>query len=543
MALVHAASNMLTYALDAHQRGWSIIPLRGGDDPATGKRPLGRWQQYTRQCADQTQLLDWFSGERTAYGVICGGVSGLIVIDFDDCQAQAEFARRFPHLLKTHIVRSGVRGTLHIYLSVDYSVASCRLRGGDLKAEGGYVVGAGSRIAGQTWELVSDLPPRQIGRQELDDVLHVFTLKPCRTSQRHLISSVAHSPNDFIANYQRLALQLGSRNEALFRTGCAMRDAGFDLAATIGALVHPHAQHPAIQNHHAETERQRKAEAMRTLQSVFSRSARSPQHQNPAKRADASYVPNALREKLLRLPDGVAFLRVYEGLMLVGKQVGDTIRERQACELLRPHGVGRPAIRAALQFRGPAATSTDKAESDKPALQIKTCGFVPATKPDKNTRGRPAQHHIIPTIEALCATSGVEDKGADPITLPDIQSPAVYRAALHRELIRRRPGIYSQAWLGRRLHVTPRTIQRYNQHEGIQSRQTFETIRITWSNLNQIPASKLYKRAGLDAQPYFLQDGSGRRYPPQKGIAQKLLCRKQDVWLTRRSLCHYVLAR
>jgi len=42
MAVFRSASNTLTHALNAHQRGWSVIPLRGGDEATSGKRPAGK---------------------------------------------------------------------------------------------------------------------------------------------------------------------------------------------------------------------------------------------------------------------------------------------------------------------------------------------------------------------------------------------------------------------------------------------------------------------------------------------------------------------
>src|SRR5690606_28350388 len=113
------------------------------------------------------------------------------------------------------------------------------------------------------------------------------------------------------------------------------------------------------------------------------------------------------------------------------------------------------------------------------------CVFVQTTKGDK-TPGRPAQQYIIPSIDRLCQLFVVESKGADPITLKDIQSAKSYRSALNRELIRRRSGKYSQKWLGDRIGVTPRTIQRYIERERIQLRQILHETPIDWNNVECI---------------------------------------------------------
>jgi hypothetical protein len=170
--------------------------------------------------------------------------------------------------------------------------------------------------------------------------------------------------------------------------------------------------------------------------------------------------------------------------------------------------------------------------------QTKTCVFVQTTKGDKSI-GRPARHYIIPDVATLCQMKNIENISADPITLADIQSSTTYRAALNRELIKRRPDKYSQDWLGNRLNISKRTVQRYLERENIQSRQLLEEIRINWHNINQIPTAHIAKHAGIDIQPYFLQDEQGKRYPPKLEIARKLLKQKHSVWLMRRSVNMY----
>jgi hypothetical protein len=234
-------------------------------------------------------------------------------------------------------------------------------------------------------------------------------------------------------------------------------------------------------------------------------------------------------------------LRVYEGLLLTGKSARDTVTECEVLECLSEHGVGRPSVRKALNFAiSPSPRTPSHAVADISILDMptKTCVFVQATGGDK-TLGRPAHRYTIPEIAYLCKLLNIENIGSDPITLEDIQSPAFYRAALNRELIKRRPGKYSQNWLGDRLNMSERTVQRYLKRENIHSRQLLEEIRIDWNNLNQIPTAYSAKRAGFDMQPYFLQNEQGKRYPPKPEIAKKLLKQKHSVWLMKRSINMY----
>src|SRR5690606_32822628 len=116
-------------------------------------------------------------------------------------------------------------------------------------------------------------------------------------------------------------------------------------------------------------------------------------------------------------------------------------------------GIGRPSVRKALKFTitpFPGTHPHAKADLAVAECHTNTCVFVQTTKGDK-TLGRPAQQYFIPSVEGLCESFGIESKGADPITMNDIQSAKSYRSALNRELIRRRSGKYSQAWLGHRI--------------------------------------------------------------------------------------------
>jgi len=172
-------NTVLSYALDAHQCACSVIPLKGGRNQVTGKQPRIPWQAYQIQRASSDQIEQWFSSGTSAYGIVCGHVSRLIVIDFDEPDAQAKFIQKFPHLTDTYIVKSGGRGTLHLYFEVDFPVRTTKIRGGDLKAEGSYIVGAGSTIAGGTWEIFRDVPLKSITQQELDKVM---SFRNCQTT-------------------------------------------------------------------------------------------------------------------------------------------------------------------------------------------------------------------------------------------------------------------------------------------------------------------------------------------------------------------------
>jgi hypothetical protein len=532
-------NTVLSYALDARECGCSIIPLKGGRNQVTGKQPRIAWQIYQTQHASSDQIEQWFRGGTSAYGIVCGKISRLIVIDFDDPDAQATFIQKFPQLMDTYIVKSGGRGTLHLYYEVDFPVQTTKIRGGDLKAEGSYIVGAGSQIAGGKWEVFNDVLLKRISQKELDDVMSVFGItRPPSIPQAVAEESTANvSPGYFKSLYNSFVQQFSSRNEALFRVGCMMRDEGYDIDTVNAIISQSHIQHSPKTRHKSESTFQRQKETTLTLRSVFKRPAR-PKSKSIAKRSQASYVPNHLREAILKHKHGTAFLRVYEGLKLVGKSAGERVTEHDIKALLAPHGIGRRSIRNALTF---TLTDTDKHTLNDRAMGSKmpqgltnNCVFVPTTKRDKSPNHRPSQAYIIPTIRRLLNLFNIKSKGADPITLDDIQSVKMYRSALNQELIRRRAGKYSQVWLAERLSICIRTLQRYIRLAGIQCQQILYAAEITPDNIHQMPPKSLARRAGITIQHCFLQDVTGKRYPPIAAIARKLL--KQGIpvqWMRR----------
>jgi len=531
-------NTVLSNALNARECGCSVIPLKGGRNRVTGKQPRISWQVFQKQFASTGQIEEWFRGGTSAYGIVCGQVSRLIVIDFDERDAQMKFMQKFPHLMDTYIVKSGGRGTLHFYFEADFPVKTTKIRGGDLKAEGSYVVGAGSQIEGGRWEVFNDVQLKRISQQDLDNVMSVFGItRPVGPQPSIETIPKTDSLNYFTSIYASFVQQFQSRNEALFRVGCMMRDESYDFDTVKAVLSQAHVQHPPVNRHKPETTFQRHRETHLTLRSVFKRPAR-PKSNRTGVKAHASYVPNHLREVILKHKHGTAFLRVYEGLKLVGNEAGGRVTERDIHTLLAPHGIGRHSIRHALTFTSDPDIHTDTLAgamgSKMPKGVTNTCVFVPATKSNKSRAHRPPQEYVIPTIGRLLDLFKIKSKGADPITLDDIESVKTYRSALNRELIRRRAGKYSQAWLAKRLSVCVRTLQRYIKLDGIQSQQILYTTDITPDNIHQIPPKSLARRAGITIQYCFLQDATGKRYPPIQAIARKLLRQGITVqWMRR----------
>jgi hypothetical protein len=145
-----------------------MIPLRT-------KAARQGWKQFQTCRPTPAQLQRWFKNSTYgAYGILCGQISNLMVLDFDELESYERFITRFPHLAETYRVLSGNRGLPHLYFRVSFPVQSRSFPGGDLRGEGTYVVGAGSVIEGKTWVADNVNSPYELSEAEYQAILAYF---------------------------------------------------------------------------------------------------------------------------------------------------------------------------------------------------------------------------------------------------------------------------------------------------------------------------------------------------------------------------------
>ncbi|MGQ9887292.1 MAG: bifunctional DNA primase/polymerase [Aggregatilineales bacterium] len=536
--------------------GWSVIPLWGDAVPSRAKTPAVAWFQYQRAAADADTVHKWFLEDGfQAIGVVCGAVSGLVVLDFDDPALAETFARLYPDLANTLTVRSGGRGLPHYYFDLPQDVTARTLHapGVDLLADGAYVVAPPTNVAGSAWEIVHDAPLRRLTARDAQRIAAFVAARQLGDSAQAVapptdllfvdVSSGELSPDAMRCWYRRLAREQG-RNCALFRVACFLRDSGWTQAETTAVLLDAHVVEPPARPHALETLQQRQREGRATIASAYRRPARprvvAQRPANPDR-----LLPNSVRERLLQLGHAAA-ARVLEGLRAAGILAGQIFTEREATFLLRAAGIGRRAVLAALRTLLPSGEPLiPSLESRRRGRRInkrqKKCFFVRDAKRVKiscsQKRGRPATHFVMPDNGALYRALGVRPSGAEPLPAESLTSPRRYRAALHRALIARRPGRYSRRWLSARLGVSVWTSRRYDRIAGVVATPTYAEQPIYWGNLALVPP---------EADPNgpngtFLVDITGKRYPPLQAIAMRLLARGQRVSLMRQDWNFYTV--
>jgi hypothetical protein len=124
---------MLDVAKEYLDKGYSIIPL-------SGKRPaIDSWVEYQSKKPSKEQITKWFS-EPKNIGIICGAISGIVVIDIDPRNggSVSEYLRKYP---TDHFVHTGSGGAHLYYKHPGGKVPNIHPAPGiDIKGDGGYVV-------------------------------------------------------------------------------------------------------------------------------------------------------------------------------------------------------------------------------------------------------------------------------------------------------------------------------------------------------------------------------------------------------------------
>jgi len=163
-----AGPGLLSSALAAAGLGWHVFPCAPGS-----KRPAltGNWQD--RATTDRERISSWWARHAYNIGIACGP-SGLVVIDLDIARPPASTTSgtvSLERLCRAHGQRypAGTytvdtpSGGCHLYFTAPATpVRNSTGRVGpliDIRADGGYVIGAGSRIGDRAYAARGDFLP------------------------------------------------------------------------------------------------------------------------------------------------------------------------------------------------------------------------------------------------------------------------------------------------------------------------------------------------------------------------------------------------
>ena len=133
---------MLTAARGFSEKRFSVIPLRPGD-----KRPRLPWAEYQGRRPTAQEIEAWWREEPTSgVAIVCGRVSGLIVLDIDPRNGGAD-SLGGRYLPRGPVVLTGGGGRHFYYAHPGGTVPKIphALPGVDVQAEASYVVAPPSK--------------------------------------------------------------------------------------------------------------------------------------------------------------------------------------------------------------------------------------------------------------------------------------------------------------------------------------------------------------------------------------------------------------
>jgi hypothetical protein len=157
--------NLLDVALNCIRRGWYVFPCVPKDKrPLAGLAPRG----FLDAVNDEATVRRWWTAKPDANVGIATGASGLVVVDVDHGLADATQAEGWLCAVSPmfpYAVRTGRRPEfgLQLYFNADglrnsagWDYQGCS---GDIRADGGYVLAAGSiHPSGESYALFVDAP-------------------------------------------------------------------------------------------------------------------------------------------------------------------------------------------------------------------------------------------------------------------------------------------------------------------------------------------------------------------------------------------------
>ena len=261
-------------------RGWSVIPVRADKRPA-----IPGWKEFQSTRPSVAQVREWARKLKPrAWAVVCGVISGLVVLDFDG-RTGSETLKRLG--LSPH-VKTG-SGGYHVYIEhPGFKVATINGRskeqlsrlfpGLDIRADGGYAVFTGSNSAGP-YEWLR--PPDPYPFESLRADLREFLTKGHQESDWPNGIAKSPKPSNGSAVSERLLRQAlervatHGRNNGGFALAVQLRDDGYSEIEAEQIMLEYAARAPSI-NVKGQPEPYSPAEARASLRQAYSRPPREP---------------------------------------------------------------------------------------------------------------------------------------------------------------------------------------------------------------------------------------------------------------------------
>ena len=120
-----------------HSLGFSLLPLHGN------KRPAVKWKRLQSQRCSEEELFLWFVEYRWRPGIVTGEVSGIVVVDCDDCSGSDSHNFIISQPSRSIVRQDTPRGTHFVFRHPGERIRNATQLHGhkiDIRGDGGYVV-------------------------------------------------------------------------------------------------------------------------------------------------------------------------------------------------------------------------------------------------------------------------------------------------------------------------------------------------------------------------------------------------------------------
>ena len=484
--------------------GYSPIPVQGNNAPSEPKRPAVSWRKFQRRIATDAEIDLLFKEKVTALGIVCGRVSKLLVIDFDDVLRYQRFCRHLPQFAETYTVKTK-RG-FHLYFRTMEKVPSHQFDGGDVKAERSYVVAPPSAIGDFVYRCINKKAKRELLKHDVDQLLNYFHVK----SAGHVLAGSQTREREDVDMgrlYRRLAPRMG-RNNALYRVASIGREANMSKAEVEKQLLRAHGEMPGHRGHKKESLAERWQEGMRTIASAFMR-ASGAQHGKVG-------IANSIREQLLKAQRSTVVARLLDIFVLAGWQVDAYFSLKDAEKLGERFGLNRKSVMQAL-------TGDHSSYDGRHIISRRYVEYLDIEGLKGPRRGRPVELAFqVPSVSRLLSVLNVRRSPSDVMRIEDVSSAKAYRMAVHREYVRRLSPRSSLAVLAARLGLNERTIRRYNRALDVQLTACVGRLKLTREALDWLPKRGWLTRSN-STKGFWLEAHDGRRLPAWRHLGSRLL--------------------
>ncbi|HKZ83131.1 MAG TPA: bifunctional DNA primase/polymerase [Anaerolineae bacterium] len=140
-----------------------IVPLPCWPGTKAAAEPWKRWQQ---ELPPVDLVRHWFAKPRNL-ALICGGLPRLVVLDFDDSSAYAQWCVEHSDAVPTYTVLTPRPG-IHVYLYTCDTAPSFDFDGGETRGQGRYVLSPPStHPSGKPYTVLIDAPIRHVALRDV----------------------------------------------------------------------------------------------------------------------------------------------------------------------------------------------------------------------------------------------------------------------------------------------------------------------------------------------------------------------------------------